>query len=34
LLFKDSRGKIPSDVPSPLNVVSIVIDSLNAGSLD
>ena len=28
------RDTFPSDVPSPLNVVSIVIDSLNAGSLD
>ena len=30
----ERRDKFPSDIPSPLNVVSIVIDSLNAGSLD
>jgi hypothetical protein len=30
----ERRDTFPSDVPSPLNVVSIVIDSLNAGSLD
>jgi len=30
----ERRDKLPSDIPSPLNVVSLVIDSLNARSLD
>ena len=30
----ERRDKFPSDIPSPLNIVSLLIDSLNTRSLD